>query len=216
MEVEEEKNVGGASIYCKAVPTDIRSSASNVDGELCSPAIMGANAPMLQLTALLPGIHASTVACTLPPSSGEKYCNKNSDLYETNMADEIGESRRKRFAKGSLIALGTLSVGMGIIGIVLPVLPTTPFLLLAAACYAKSSDRFYNWLIGNRLFGEYIHNYREGNGIPLRVKLLTISFLWVTILVSSFLFISSWLIRVLLLLIAVVVTLHIVLIRAKG
>ena len=62
-----------------------------------------------------------------------------------------------------------------------PVLPTTPFLLLAAICYARSSERFYHWLLNNRWFGEYLKNYREGRGIPLREKTLTVLALWLTI-----------------------------------
>ena len=74
-----------------------------------------------------------------------------------------------------LITLGTFFVGVGIAGIFIPVLPTTPFLLLSAALYAKSSTKFYNWLINNRIFGQYIKNYREGKGISLRLKIITIN-----------------------------------------
>jgi len=111
-----------------------------------------------------------------------------------------------------LIICGTISLALGIIGIVIPVLPTTPFLLLAAACYARSSDRFYNWLMGNRVFGSYIRNYREGRGIPVRVKAMAITFLWATIFVSIF-FLESFLVRAILLIIAILVTLHIAMIK---
>jgi hypothetical protein len=79
-------------------------------------------------------------------------------------------------SKGVLIIAGTSFAGLGILGIFLPLLPTTPFLLLAAACYARSSERFYNWLLNNRWFGHYIRNYLEGKGVPLRVKVLSICF----------------------------------------
>jgi uncharacterized membrane protein YbaN (DUF454 family) len=69
----------------------------------------------------------------------------------------------------------------GFAGIVLPLLPTTPFLLLAAACYARASTRFYNWLLNHRWFGSYIQNYRSGAGIPVRVKIIALLVLWVTI-----------------------------------
>jgi len=124
------------------------------------------------------------------------------------------EAPQSPIVKWLLISLGTLSVAIGIIGIVLPVLPTTPFLLLAAACYAKSSERYYNWLISNRLFGEYIRSYREGNGVPLSVKVASIAFLWVTILISTFIFVNMWFIRIILLIIAVAVTVHIALIKS--
>lgn len=66
----------------------------------------------------------------------------------------------KEFVRILLIVCGTLSLALGILGIFLPVLPTTPFLLLAAACYARSSKRFYHWLMNTPWCGEYIHNYR--------------------------------------------------------
>jgi len=80
-----------------------------------------------------------------------------------------------------LVAIGTLSVFLGIIGIVLPLVPTTPFLLLAAACYARSSEKCYQWLLNHKWFGEYIYNYRAGKGIPLKVKVTMIGFIWLTI-----------------------------------
>ncbi len=112
-----------------------------------------------------------------------------------------------------LIAAGTIFLGLGIFGIFLPILPTTPFLLLAAACYARSSKRFYDWLINNKWFGSYIKNYREGKGVPLKVKVYTISLLWITILFSAFFIISIFWIRVVLIFIAVGVTIHILTIK---
>lgn len=76
---------------------------------------------------------------------------------------------------------GTTCLALGAIGVVLPILPTTPFLLVAAACYCKSSERAYRWLLENKWFGEYIRNYKEGKGIPKRTKIVTLSLLWVTI-----------------------------------
>jgi uncharacterized membrane protein YbaN (DUF454 family) len=99
------------------------------------------------------------------------------------------------------------------VGVFLPLLPTTPFLLLAAACYARGSDRFYNWLLGNKWFGSYIRNYREGKGIPLRVKMLTISLLWATIGYSTAFVVTALPLRIILLLIAVGVTTHILLMK---
>ncbi|MFH0931814.1 MAG: YbaN family protein, partial [Candidatus Zixiibacteriota bacterium] len=77
--------------------------------------------------------------------------------------------------RGALIITGTFFVGLGVLGIFLPLLPTTPFLLLAAACYARSSKRFYNWLLNNRWFGSYIKDYKEGKGVPSKVKAISIS-----------------------------------------
>jgi hypothetical protein len=114
-----------------------------------------------------------------------------------------------------LIAGGFISVGLGIIGVVLPILPTTPFLLLAAFCFARSSERFHRWLLSNRVFGAYIRGYIEGLGISIRAKVVVISLLWITILVSVFVFVEPVLLRVLLLLIAGAVTTHVILIRPR-
>jgi len=107
------------------------------------------------------------------------------------------------------IGLGTFFVVLGIIGIFLPLLPTTPFLLLAAACYARGSRRFYDWLLNNRWFGDYIRNYREKKGIPLKIKVLSISFLWVTIGYSTLFIIDIPLVRIILILIVIGVSIHI-------
>ena len=112
-----------------------------------------------------------------------------------------------------LIIAGTLFLGFGIIGIIIPILPTTPFLLLAAACYARGSTRFYTWLMSNRWFGTYIKNYREGKGIPLLFKLITIALLWLTILGSIYFILSIIWIELVLLLIAAGVTIHIIMIK---
>jgi len=120
---------------------------------------------------------------------------------------------RQRLFKGALIVAGTLSLGLGIIGIFIPLLPTTPFLLLAAYCYFRSSKKLYNWLISNKWFGSYIRNYYEGLGIPLKIKLLSISFLWLTISFSIYFIVSNLIIRIILIVIAVGVTIHILTIK---
>ena len=80
-----------------------------------------------------------------------------------------------------LAAAGLFFTALALLGIMLPVLPTTPFLLLAAWCFARSSPRLYDWLHENRLFGEYLRRYRNGEGLPLQVKVTTISLLWLTL-----------------------------------
>ena len=114
-----------------------------------------------------------------------------------------------------LLVAGTVSLGMGILGIFIPVLPTTPFLLLAAACYLRSSRRFYRWLLNNRVFGSYITNYLEGRGMPRRAKIITLFFLWATIGLSVGILIHNLILRIVLLLIAAGVTIHIVRIRKR-
>ena len=113
------------------------------------------------------------------------------------------------FMKKLLVLLGFVSLFLGIIGIVIPLLPTTPFLLLSAACFIQGSDRLYQWLMNNRIFGSYIRNYAEYKAIPLKTKILAISFLWITILYSSIFILESVYIRILLVAIAVAVTIHI-------
>ena len=87
--------------------------------------------------------------------------------------------------KSLLLIIGTLSMAVGILGIFVPLLPTTPFLLLAAACYMRSSQKMYNRLLNNRFLGVYIKNYMQGKGIPLKVKLFTVILLWTTIGLSA-------------------------------
>ena len=112
-----------------------------------------------------------------------------------------------------LVVAGFFFVGLGVVGIFLPLLPTTPFLLLAAACFAHSSERFYRWLVNNRWFGPYVRGYREGRGIPVKIKIFTIALLWVVILTSATFVVSNLIVRIILLVVAVGVTVHIVSIR---
>ena len=120
------------------------------------------------------------------------------------------EKTLKKPVRILLIILGTFLIGISIVGIFIPVLPTTPFLLLAAALYAKSSRRFYNWLVNNRILGRYIKNYREGKGIPLKVKIITEAVLEdIHLNVENFAIDILW-VRILLVVIAVGVTVHIV------
>jgi uncharacterized membrane protein YbaN (DUF454 family) len=82
------------------------------------------------------------------------------------------------------LVTGTVCVALGANGIVLPILPTTPFLLAAAACYYKSSPRMHRWLLNNKWFGEYIRNYTEGKGLTRKTKVTALTVLWVTIGIS--------------------------------
>jgi uncharacterized membrane protein YbaN (DUF454 family) len=105
-----------------------------------------------------------------------------------------------------LVVLGSLFVFLGIIGIALPLVPTTPFLLLAAVCYAKSSEKCYNWLFNHRWFGEYLRNYRDGKGVQLKVKVTMLIFLWLTISLSAGFIIDIQWVQIMLIGIATAVT----------
>lgn len=112
-----------------------------------------------------------------------------------------------------LVSLGTLSLGLGLLGVVVPLLPTTPFLLLSAALYTRGSPRLHAWLTGHRLLGPYIANYRAGRGIPRRTRIVSITLLWVTIGLSATFAVSHIAARLLLLAIAVGVTVHLLRLR---
>ncbi len=113
-----------------------------------------------------------------------------------------------------LVIAGVICVGLGILGIFLPILPTTPFLLLAAVCFIRSSRKMYDWLLTNRLFGNHLKSYLMGKGISRKVKIGTISFLWITIVLSAFFVTDIYIVRLFLLMIALSVTVHIVLIKS--
>ncbi len=132
------------------------------------------------------------------------------------MMNETPEKKQNFLSKPVrivLISLGTFFLCLGIVGIFVPILPTTPFLLLTAALYARSSQKFYNWLMNNRLFGRYIRSYREGKGIPLKIKLITIALLWITIGVSAVFATDILWLRILLAAVAAGVTIHIATIK---
>ena len=111
-----------------------------------------------------------------------------------------------------LIVAGLLSVVVGAIGIIVPLLPTTPFLLLAAVCFVRSSDRLYRWLTTNRVFGSYLRNYQEHRAMPAGMKWCAISVLWLTIGLSI-VAIDHLPVRVLLVVVAIGVTILISRIR---
>jgi len=117
------------------------------------------------------------------------------------------------FKRIILLISGTISLGLGILGIFLPLLPTTVFLLIAAYCYARSSEKFYSWLMNNKLFGNYIRNYREKKGITIGTKIISLSFLWLTILYSAIFIVENLVIQIVLILIAVGVSIHLLTIR---
>jgi uncharacterized membrane protein YbaN (DUF454 family) len=108
-----------------------------------------------------------------------------------------------------LIVIGWLSVVLGVIGIFLPILPTTPFLLLAAACFVRTSPKFYQWLVGHPKLGRYLAYYLEGKGIPLKAKVYTIGLMAISLSTTAYL-VPITAVRVLLPLVGVLVALYIV------
>ncbi len=120
----------------------------------------------------------------------------------------MSASGRNRVTKWLLIAAGSASLALGITGVFVPVLPTTPFLLLAALCYARSSARLYDKLMTSRHLGPYIKNYMENKAIEKKIKVRALAFLWIALLIS-FILVDNTYIRIFLPVIGSLVTLHI-------
>lgn len=108
-----------------------------------------------------------------------------------------------------LTILGIISLGLGVLGAFVPVLPTTPLLLLAAFLFLRSNQRLYDWLMNHPKMGTYISNFVKHKAIPLRVKIVSISTLWLTLLYCAIFVAKHWAFRGFFILIAVCVTWHI-------
>ena len=126
--------------------------------------------------------------------------------------DPIAVSEQVRVARrpvrrAALVVCGTLSLGLGVLGIFVPLLPTTCFLLIAAWCYARSSSRLYDRLMQARWIGPYLRRYRDERAIPPHVRTASLVMMWITIGYSAFVF-PNLLVRIALLLTAVAVTWH--------
>ena len=108
-----------------------------------------------------------------------------------------------------LTILGILSLGLGVLGAFLPVLPTTPLLLLSAALFLRGNEKLYIWLMNHPKLGPYIKNFRENKAIPLRIKIISISMLWITLLNCAIFVADHWVFRLFFILLATGVTIHI-------
>ena len=115
--------------------------------------------------------------------------------------------KRSAALRALFVALGTLFLAIGIVGIFVPLLPTTPFLLLASACYLRGSERMHRWLLSHGRLGAYIRAYEEGRGIPLRAKVLALTMMWASIGYAVYRFAYPWL-QAALLLVAAGVTVY--------
>ena len=111
--------------------------------------------------------------------------------------------------KAIYILLGGLSLGLGVAGIFLPLLPTTPFLLLSAALWLRSSPRLYHWLLNHKRLGPYIRDFLEHKAIPLRVKIISVSLVWITLLYCALFVAWVWWLALLFILLAVALSWHI-------
>ena len=130
--------------------------------------------------------------------------------------DPAMKLKKNWIVRALLIVAGTISLAFAIIGIAMPVLPTTPFLLLTVACYCRSSERLYYWLVNNKWFGEYVRNYQEGRGIPLKTKIFALVALWTTISVATLVILPmyvlplpNWTLQTAMFAVAVAVSIHI-------
>ena len=108
-----------------------------------------------------------------------------------------------------LAGLGLLSLSLGILGIFLPVLPTTPFLLLASVLFLKSSKSLYDWLMNHPKLGPYISDFLVHKAIPIRVKIISVSMVWITLLYCAVAVAEHWAFRALFVFIATAITVHI-------
>ncbi|HKM37082.1 MAG TPA: YbaN family protein [Thiopseudomonas sp.] len=115
---------------------------------------------------------------------------------------------RNRIVRYLLFTCGCISVALGVIGIFLPVLPTTPFLLLAAACFARSSKRFYLWLVMHPRLGPWVRDYLDGQGLPLKGKVWALGLMWTSISVSMWIVPLFW-VRICMLISAISVSIYI-------
>jgi len=113
------------------------------------------------------------------------------------------------------IILGSISLALGTLGIFLPLLPTTPFYLLTAWLYMRGSEKMYRRVMSNKYFGAIVRDFQEDKSISLKTKIVIVSMLWTTILLSAWLAVSAWWIRILLLVVAVGVTIHVLSFRTK-
>jgi uncharacterized membrane protein YbaN (DUF454 family) len=114
-----------------------------------------------------------------------------------------------------VLIFGWFFVFLALLGAILPLIPTTPFLLAAAACFYRSSDKFYHWIMTNKLFGHYLQDYKAGHGIPLRVKIMALSFSWLSTIVSILFFIPWLWLKILVFVISSAITVHLLMIKTR-
>lgn len=124
------------------------------------------------------------------------------------MAKKTRKVIKSRGGRLLLTAFGLFCTVMGILGIFLPLLPTIPLLLLAAACFARSSEFFHNWLLDHPQLGPMIRGYLDGQGIPMKAKISAIVMIWATIPLTVIFFIPLFWVRIFLIAIALFITIY--------
>jgi hypothetical protein len=105
--------------------------------------------------------------------------------------------------------VGSISLALGSLGVFLPVLPTTPFLLLSLYCYMRSSKKLYNFVLNHKILGPYVKDFTSGEGIPLATKRKAIALIWISIPTSAFIFVSSIYVRIAMFSIGTIVSIYI-------
>ena len=131
------------------------------------------------------------------------------------MKKEITQPKNK-ILKFILLLIGLISLGLGILGIFVPLLPTTPFLLLSTALFMRSSNKLHSWLWNHKYLGKYLQNYLLHKTISKRTKLSSLILLWITIISTVIFVIEILLIKIALLLIAIAVTIHILSFKSEN
>lgn len=133
--------------------------------------------------------------------------NKINNTYSQVQCQEISisqedvqlELKKNRVVRALYMTGGTLSLVLGIIGLFVPGLPTTPFVLLSAALYAKSSEKLYNWLLNNKYLGPRIKNYQRQKGVTLKAKYRIIALMLTMVLISSFIILNVLVLQIIIL-----------------
>ena len=111
-----------------------------------------------------------------------------------------------RMKKGFFVVMGTIALAIGFLGLFLPVIPTTPLVILAAACYTRGSERLHRWLLESKWFGETIRTYQSGQGLRKATKIRAISLMWIVITISAVFSVDSLPVRVVMFGTAILVT----------
>ncbi len=145
-------------------------------------------------------------------NSDKALVNKESSPELPYQEDFVQQEEKsmvsKSLIKYVLIIIGSISLTLGIVGVVIPILPTTPFLLLASFCYVRSSNRLYNWLINHKVFGAYIYNYMTYKAVKRSTKAGALILLWIS-LGSSIFIVPALHLKIFLCIIGITVSIHI-------